>query len=103
MKKHKDKKEDKEKEEEKSDEKKRRKRRRQANEVILQDEKEEVDEHMDALVNGQDDLSEEFKTKAATIFETTVNSKVKEIAESMEADIQTNYEQDVAKLKRRVN
>merc|ERR1711871_215432 len=61
--------------------------------------KEEVDEHMDALVAGQDDLSEEFKTKAATVFETAVNSKVKEIAESMEADIKSNYEQDVAKHK----
>ena len=61
--------------------------------------KEEVDEHMDALVAGQDDLSEEFKTKAATVFESAVNSKVKEIAESMEADVQTNYEQDIAKAK----
>ena len=61
--------------------------------------KEEVDEHMDALVAGQDDLSEEFKTKAATVFESAVNSKVKEIAEEMEADVQTNYEQDVAKAK----
>merc|ERR1711871_1452047 len=61
--------------------------------------KEEVDEHMDALVAGQDDLSEEFKTKAATVFESAVNSKVKEIAESMEAEVQTNYEQDVAKAK----
>ena len=31
--------------------------------------KEEVDEHMEAIVAGQDDLSEEFKTKAATVFE----------------------------------
>ena len=61
--------------------------------------KEEVDEHMDALVAGQDDLSEEFKTKAATVFESAVNSKVKEIAESMEAEVQTNYEQDIAKAK----
>ena len=61
--------------------------------------KEEVDEHMNALVAGQDDLSEEFKTKAATVFESAVNSKVKEIAEQMEADVQTNYEQDVAKAK----
>ena len=61
--------------------------------------KEEVDEHMNALVAGQDDLSEEFKTKAATVFETAVNSKVKEIAEQMEADVQTNYEQDIAKAK----
>ena len=61
--------------------------------------KEEVDEHMNALVAGQDDLSEEFKTKAATVFESAVNSKVKEIAEAMEADVQTSYEQDVAKHK----
>ena len=61
--------------------------------------KEEVDEHMNALVAGQDDLSEEFKTKAATVFESAVNSKVKEIAEPMEADVQTNYEQDIAKAK----
>jgi hypothetical protein len=54
---------------------------------------------MDALVAGQDDLSEEFKTKAATVFESAVNSKVKEIAEQMEADVQTNYEQDIAKAK----
>jgi len=61
--------------------------------------KEEVDEHMDALVAGQDDLSEEFKTKAATVFESAVNSKVKEIAENMEAEVQTSYEQDIAKAK----
>ena len=61
--------------------------------------KEEVDEHMNALVAGQDDLSEEFKTKAATVFESAVNSKVKEIAESMEAEVQTSYEQDIAKAK----
>ena len=61
--------------------------------------KEEVDEHMNALVAGQDDLSEEFKTKAATVFESAVNSKVKEIAETMEADVQTNYEQDIAGAK----
>ena len=61
--------------------------------------KEEVDEHMNALVAGQDDLSEEFKTKAATVFESAVNSKVKEIAETMEADVQTSYEQDIAKAK----
>ena len=61
--------------------------------------KEEVDEHMDALVAGQDDLSEEFKTKAATVFESAVNSKVKEIAETMEADVQKSYEQDIATAK----
>ena len=48
---------------------------------------------------GQDDLSEEFKTKAATVFESAVNSKVKEIAESMEADVNNKYEQECAKAK----
>jgi hypothetical protein len=61
--------------------------------------KEEVDEHVDALIAGQDDLSEEFKSKAATIFESAVNSKVKEIAESMEVEVKETYEQDIAKAK----
>ena len=61
--------------------------------------KEETVEHVNALIAGQDDLSEEFKEKAATIFESAVNSKVKEIAESMEADVKETYEQDVAKHK----
>jgi len=61
--------------------------------------KEEVDEHMDALTAGSDDLSEEFKTKAATVFESAVNSKVKEIAETMEADYNNKLEQESAKAK----
>ena len=61
--------------------------------------KEEVDEHMNALVAGQDDLSEEFKTKAATVFESAVNSKVKEIAETMDADYNNKLEQESAKAK----
>merc|ERR1711907_108756 len=61
--------------------------------------KEEVDEHMNALVVGQDDLSEEFKTKAATVFESAVNSKVKEIAETMDADYNNKLEQESAKAK----
>ena len=61
--------------------------------------KEETVEHVNALIAGQDDLSEEFKEKAATIFESAVNSKVKEIAETMEVDVKETYEQDVAKHK----
>jgi len=61
--------------------------------------KEETAEHVNALIAGQDDLSEEFKTKAATVFESAVNSKVKEIAESMEVEVQNNYEQDIANAK----
>jgi hypothetical protein len=38
------------------------------------------------LVAGDDSLSEEFKQKAATVFEAAIKSKVKEIAEEIEAD-----------------
>ena len=59
----------------------------------------DVSEHVDALVSGENDLSEEFKTKAATIFESAIKSKVKEIAETMEADYNNKLEQESAKAK----
>ena len=59
----------------------------------------DVKEHVDALIAGENELSEEFKVKASTIFETAIKSKVKEIAESMEADYQTKLEQESAKTK----
>ena len=107
LKKHQAKKEDKEEKSEKSEEVKSDEKKDEKEEGYgmttasksYKMKKEEVDEHMDALVAGSDDLSEEFKTKAATVFESAVNSKVKEIAEAMEADVQTNYEQDIAKAK----
>jgi hypothetical protein len=46
----------------------------------------DVKEHVDALIAGEDSLSEEFKVKAATVFEAAIKSKVKEVAESMQAD-----------------
>jgi hypothetical protein len=63
--------------------------------------KEEIDvsDHVEALVNGENDLSEDFKNKAATIFETAIKSKVTEIAESMEADYNTKLEQESVKAK----
>jgi hypothetical protein len=63
--------------------------------------KEEIDvsDHVEALVNGENDLSEDFKNKAATIFETAIRSKVAEIAESMEADYNTKLEQESVKAK----
>jgi len=59
----------------------------------------DVKEHVDALIAGENDLSEEFKAKASTIFEAAIKSKVKEIAESMEADYQTKLEQESATAK----
>ena len=44
---------------------------------------EEVEEHLSAMFDGQE-LSEEFMTKAGTIFEAAVNSKINEVAEQLD-------------------
>jgi hypothetical protein len=63
--------------------------------------KEDIDvtEHVDALIAGEDDLSEEFKTKAATVFEAAIKSKVTEIEEYLEADYNTKFEEEISKSK----
>ena len=87
-----------------SDEKKDDKKKDDA-EVRTEDEdkekKKEIDvkEHVDALIAGEKDLTEEFKAKAATIFEAAIKSKVKEIAEEMETDYNNKLEQESAKAK----
>ena len=59
----------------------------------------DVKEHIDALTSGESDLSEEFKQKAATIFEAAITSKVKEIAEEMEVDYNKKFDEEVSKAK----
>ena len=59
----------------------------------------DVKEHVAALIAGQSDLSEEFKNKAATIFEVAIKSKVKEIAEEMETDYNKKFEEETSTLK----
>ena len=59
----------------------------------------DVKEHVDALVAGDDSLSEEFKQKAATVFEAAIKSKVKEIAEEIEADYNKKFEEETSKAK----
>ena len=59
----------------------------------------DVKEHVNALIAGEADLSEEFKDKAATIFETAIKSKVKEIAEEIEADYNNKFEQEMSTAK----
>ena len=44
---------------------------------------EEVEEHLSAMFDGQE-LSEDFKTKAGTIFEAAVNSKDSQVAEQLD-------------------
>ncbi len=66
-----------------------------------EEKKKEIDvkEHVDALIAGEDSLSEEFKTKAATVFEAAIKSKVKEMAESMQADYDKKFVEETSKSK----
>jgi len=54
-----------------------------------------VEEDVNALL-GNEELSEEFKEKAKTIFETAINAKVTEIKESLEAQYQEKYETELS-------
>tara|TARA_E500000318_G_scaffold99158_1_gene101025 strand:- start:374 stop:1888 length:1515 start_codon:yes stop_codon:yes gene_type:complete len=55
----------------------------------------DVSEHVDALVDGEGDLSEEFKKKAATVFEAAVKSKVRSEVERMEEDYRNELEENI--------
>ena len=50
----------------------------------------DVKDDVEALTSGED-MSDEFKKKAATIFEAAVKSKVTEIAKSIEKDLDEKY------------
>jgi len=52
-----------------------------------------VKEDVDALINGEDNLSEEFKTKAATIFEAAIKSKVGAEIDRLEEEFAKNLEE----------
>jgi hypothetical protein len=56
-----------------------------------------VKEHVDALMNGEGDLSEEFKRKAATVFEAAVKSKVREEVERLEEDYRKDLDENMNK------
>jgi len=67
-------------------------------EVVEEDEKIDVSADVDALVKDED-LSEEFKTKAATIFEAALNSKVKEAKKKMQAGYEEKLKEESEKAK----
>jgi len=52
-----------------------------------------VKEDVDALINGEDNLSEEFKAKAATIFEAAIKSKVGAEIDRLEEEYAKNLEE----------
>jgi hypothetical protein len=67
-------------------------------EEVEEDESIDVSADVDALVKDED-LSEEFKSKAATIFEAAVNSKVKEAKKKMMAGYEEKLKEESEKAK----
>lgn len=58
----------------------------------------DVSQDMDAIFNSEDELTEDFKTKATVIFETAVISKVNEVL----AKISDSQESDLAEEKEKI-
>ena len=57
-----------------------------------------IEDDVNALLGGEE-LSEEFKEKAKVIFEAALNSKVKEIQETLEVQYEAKLEEEKAELK----
>ena len=57
-----------------------------------------IQEDIDAILSGED-LSEEFKTKAATVYEAAVMSRVTAIAEDIEAKMTEQFETSIEQVK----
>ena len=58
----------------------------------------DIEADLNALVEGED-LSEDFKAKAATIFEAAINSKVQEISEQITAQYEEKLVEEIASIK----
>ena len=58
----------------------------------------DVKEDIEAIVNGED-LSEEFKTKASTIFEAAVSAKVLSEVNQRIDELETNYKKEITEAK----
>ena len=67
----------------------------------------DVQEHVDALMSGEGDLSEDFKKKAATVFESAVKSKVRDevtrLQENYENEIEEGIKSNKAELTEKVD
>ena len=59
----------------------------------------DVSEHVDALMNNEGDLSEEFKRKAATVFEAAVKSKIRDEVERLEEEYKTELDESIEQTK----
>jgi len=66
--------------------------------------KEDIDvkEHIDAMLSGQD-LSEEFKEKAQTIFEAAVLEKINEEVEKLEEEYKETLEENLVEIRTEIS
>ena len=58
----------------------------------------DMEEDVNALLGGED-LSEDFKAKAKTIFETAINAKVAEVKEALEVEFQEKLDEEIETAK----
>ena len=59
----------------------------------------DVSDHVDALMNGEGDLSEEFKRKAATVFEAAVKSKIRDEVARLEDEYKSELDESIKTTK----
>ena len=62
----------------------------------------DLSEDIDALFNGAEDISEDFKTKAVTIFEAAVTAKVNERLNALQEQVDDLYESLVAEVEEEI-
>ena len=66
-----------------------------------------VQEHVEALMSGEGDLSDDFKKKAATVFESAVKSKVRDevtrLQENYDSELQEGIKSNKAELTEKVD
>ena len=73
----------------------------ETDEVVAEDTETEIDlsKDVEALVSADADLSEEFKEKAATIFETAVKTRLAEKEKKMKAKMEDEMEEKISAVK----
>ena len=59
----------------------------------------DVSEHVDALMSNEGDLSEEFKRKAATVFEAAVKSKIRDEVARLENEYKSELDESIKTTK----
>jgi len=68
-------------------------------EEVVEEEAYSVEEDVNAILQTEEELSEEFKEKAKVVFEAALNTKVSEIKEALEVHYEERLTEEVAEIK----